>query len=135
MLRRPDRVVPALTWALARYDDAHARDKALYLTWLAEAHIDADQIPKAARTLGDAISLGGDVASCRPRKRVSEVVERLRPHTSTPAVAEVIDRANSMRCASSSAYRSPVVRRNTCHSSPVPSSPRCQNADPAGPNT
>ncbi|WP_218005001.1 helix-turn-helix domain-containing protein [Actinomadura macra] len=96
VLRRPDRAVPALTWALDRYDDAHARDKSLYLTWLAEAHIDADQVPKAARALGDAISLGGDVASSRPRKRVSEVVERLRPHTSTPAVAEVIDRAKTM---------------------------------------
>ncbi|TDD39980.1 hypothetical protein E1287_02045 [Actinomadura sp. KC06] len=96
VLQRPDRAIPALTRALDRYDDAHARDKSLYLTWLAEAHIDADEIPRAARTLGDAIGLGGDVASSRPRKRVSEVVERLRPHASVPAVTEVIDQAKTM---------------------------------------
>lgn len=40
-LRRPLRAVPVLERALAGYSDAHARDKALYSSWLAESFIDA----------------------------------------------------------------------------------------------
>ncbi|WP_329520347.1 helix-turn-helix domain-containing protein [Spirillospora sp. NBC_01491] len=92
-LRRPDRAVPALEWALARYDDAHARDKALYLTWLSEALLDSGEVTESARILIRSIDLGSDVASARPRARVTEVAERLRPHASIPAVAETIERA------------------------------------------
>ncbi|WP_326697902.1 hypothetical protein OG909_11500 [Streptomyces sp. NBC_01754] len=37
-LRRPLRAVPVLTEALCRFSDGHARDKALYLSWLADAY-------------------------------------------------------------------------------------------------
>ncbi|MFG2481697.1 hypothetical protein ACGFSI_02855 [Streptomyces virginiae] len=40
-LHRPLRGIPALEDALARYDDTRARDKALYLSWLAAAYLDA----------------------------------------------------------------------------------------------
>jgi hypothetical protein len=30
--------------ALARYSDAHSRDKALYSSWLADSYIDAGEI-------------------------------------------------------------------------------------------
>ncbi|MFE9938918.1 helix-turn-helix domain-containing protein [Streptomyces hirsutus] len=51
-LRRPLRAVPVLTQALARYDDAHARDKALYLSWLADAYLTAGEVEKAAAVTG-----------------------------------------------------------------------------------
>ncbi|MBO2454855.1 twin-arginine translocation signal domain-containing protein [Actinomadura barringtoniae] len=96
VLRRPVRAIPALRWALARYDDTHARDKALYSTWLADAHIDAQEIEQGAHALGQAIDLGSDVASPRPGERIAEVAERLRVHADVPEVAEVLERARTM---------------------------------------
>jgi hypothetical protein len=90
------RAVPALSGALARYDDTHARDKALYLTWLADAHIDADGIEQAASITRQAVALCADVASIRPRERVSETLVRLKPHRGMPAVAEAIGEAEEL---------------------------------------
>lgn len=64
-LRRPLRAVPILESVLARYDDTHARDKALYLTWLAVAYLDAAEPEQAAAArrdpaLGHSIALGAD---------------------------------------------------------------------------
>ncbi|MEU8799166.1 helix-turn-helix transcriptional regulator [Spirillospora sp. NPDC048819] len=99
ILRRPDRAVPALEWAMARFDDTHARDESLYLSWLADAHVDAREVDRAARTLSHAIALGSDVASPRPRERIRAVAVRLRRHATEPAVADVLEQARTM-CAS-----------------------------------
>ncbi len=47
VLRRPVRATVALEQALAVYDDTHARDKALYLSWLADAYLDANEVERA----------------------------------------------------------------------------------------
>jgi hypothetical protein len=90
----PARAIPALTDALKRYDDAHARDKALYLTWLADAHIDDDDIDQAAAVARRAVTLAADIASVRPRQRIDALIGRLEPHHhTTPAVAALIGEA------------------------------------------
>lgn len=91
-LHRPDRAVPELETALAGYDDAHARDKALYLTWLAGAHIDDGEIEQAATVLGRAADLAAGVASVRPGQRIASVARRLEAYRSLPVVAELLDR-------------------------------------------
>lgn len=91
-LHRPARAIPALEEALARYDDTHARDKALYLTWLAHAYLDAGEVEHAATTVDTAIDLTAGVGSVRPGERIATVVRRLRPHSRVPAVAGVFDR-------------------------------------------
>lgn len=91
-LHRPDRAVPALTIALSGFDDTHARDKALYSTWLASALLDAGEIERAAIVLGQAADLAAGVASVRPGRRIATVARRLAPHRSLPAVAELLDR-------------------------------------------
>ncbi|WP_433227564.1 helix-turn-helix domain-containing protein [Actinomadura formosensis] len=96
ILRRPDRAVPALKWALERFDDTYARDKSLYLSWLAEAHIEELDFDAAAQALSRSIDLGVDIASARPRKRVQVVVARLRPHASAAAVRDVMEQARTM---------------------------------------
>lgn len=96
ILHRPDRAVPALEWAMARFDDTHARDKSLYLSWLSDAHVDAREVDQAARTLSHAIALGSDVASARPRARIRAVATRLRPYAAEPAVADVLEQARTM---------------------------------------
>ncbi|MFE7158931.1 hypothetical protein [Streptomyces sp. NPDC057636] len=51
-LRRPLRAVPVLEAVLARFDDAQARDKSLYLSWLAESYLAAGGVEQAAVVTG-----------------------------------------------------------------------------------
>ncbi len=91
-LHRPLRSIPLLTSALSRYDDAHARDKALYLSWLASAYLDADEPEHAAAVTTQAIDLASGVASERPWARILDLAGRLEAHRGVEGVAAVIDR-------------------------------------------
>ncbi|MFR0358628.1 helix-turn-helix domain-containing protein [Streptomyces sediminimaris] len=94
-LRRPLRAVPVLETALARYEDAHARDKALYLSWLADSYLMAGEVEQAATVAGRALDLSSGVASVRPRERLAPVLARLGEHQALPAVADVLERAQA----------------------------------------
>jgi tetratricopeptide (TPR) repeat protein len=94
-LRRPLRAVPALETALAEYDDAHARDKSLYLSWLADSYIAAGEIEQAASVTSRALDLSAGVASVRPRERLAPVLRRLGGHRAIPKVAEVLEKARA----------------------------------------
>ncbi|MFD8967577.1 XRE family transcriptional regulator [Streptomyces sp. NPDC059568] len=92
-LRRPLRAIPVLEDVLAHYDDAHARDKSLYLSWLADSYLAAGEIEQAATTAGRVLELSAGVASVRPRRRIAPVLQGLSAHRTVPAVAEALDRA------------------------------------------
>jgi transcriptional regulator with XRE-family HTH domain len=92
-LHRPLRAVPILESVLAEYEDSHARDKALYLSWLAGAYADAGEVEAAAVTTARALDLAEGVASARPARRATLILERLEPHRALPAVRELLDRA------------------------------------------
>lgn len=94
-LHRPLRAVPLLEAALAQYDDTHARDKSLYLSWLADSYLNAREVEQAAAVTGRALELCDGVASVRPRKRLAPVLRRLGEHRELPAVAEVLDKARA----------------------------------------
>ncbi|MEV0480323.1 XRE family transcriptional regulator [Streptomyces sp. NPDC050508] len=94
-LRRPLRAVPALEKALSQYDETHARDKSLYLSWLADAYVTSGEIEQAAAVTGRALELSVGVASVRPRERMAVVIRRLGAHRAVPAVAEVLEMARS----------------------------------------
>ncbi|MFP3991222.1 hypothetical protein U9R90_27895 [Streptomyces sp. E11-3] len=94
-LRRPLRAVPALEAALAGYDDTHARDKSLYLSWLAESYLDAGEVEQAAAVTSRALDLATGVASVRPRRRLAPVLGRLGGYRAVPAVAGVLERARA----------------------------------------
>lgn len=94
-LRRPLRSVPVLSSALAVFPDEHARDKALYLTWLAEAYLTAEEVEQAAATASRALELSTGVASTRPRQRIGVVLSRLRAYGDVPEVREVLDLATA----------------------------------------
>ncbi|MGI5212888.1 helix-turn-helix domain-containing protein [Plantactinospora sp. CA-290183] len=89
VLRRPLRAIPVLESVLGRYDDTHARDKALYLTWLADAYLDANEIEQGCATATRAARLSADVASVRPRQRIAALLDRLNPYAALPCVAEL----------------------------------------------
>lgn len=91
-LHRPMRAIPALESAMSRYEDSHARDKALYLSWLAESYVDAGEIEHAAATLSRALDLSANVSSKRPRQRFNTVFDRLGPHRAASQVSELFAR-------------------------------------------
>ncbi|MCX3062228.1 helix-turn-helix domain-containing protein [Streptomyces beihaiensis] len=93
VLRRPLRAVPVLEEALAQYDDSHARDKALYLSWLADSYLAASEPEQAAVIAGRALDLATGVASVRPRAQLEPVLQRLGEHRALPAAADVLERA------------------------------------------
>ncbi|MGW3398748.1 helix-turn-helix domain-containing protein [Streptomyces hydrogenans] len=92
-LQRPLRAVPVLSSALAAFPDTHARDKALYLSWLAEAYVTAGEIEQAATTVSRALELSQDVASTRPRQRIAAVLGKLRSYPDVAKIREVLEAA------------------------------------------
>ncbi|MFZ3595833.1 XRE family transcriptional regulator [Streptomyces sp. BH104] len=94
-LRRPLRAVPVLEAGLASYDDAHARDKSLYLSWLADSYLNAGEVEQAATVTDRSLDLSAGVASVRPRKRLAPVLRRLDEHRSLPTVARVLEKARA----------------------------------------
>lgn len=86
-LGRSLRAVPILETVLAEYEDSHARDKALYLTWLATAYADAGEVEAAAVTTARALDLSADIASARPAKRAAVVLQRLEQRSAGTARA------------------------------------------------
>ncbi|MGD3112209.1 XRE family transcriptional regulator [Streptomyces sp. YGL11-2] len=92
-LRRPLRAVPVLQEVLARFDDTHARDKALYLSWLADSYLAAGEIEQAATVTSRVLDLSAGVASVRPRERVAPVLRQLALHKDLPQVAEALEKA------------------------------------------
>jgi tetratricopeptide (TPR) repeat protein len=99
-LRRPLRAVPVLEAVLADFDDTHARDKALYLTWLGSSYLQAREIERAATTLARAHELAAGVGSVRPAARISSLARQLRRHRGVPEVAEVLERISAYPAAS-----------------------------------
>lgn len=89
-LRRPLRAVPVLTEVLKEFDDSHARDKALYLTWLAAAYLDANEIESAVAVTRNAADLAMPVGSVRPQRRISSLRNRFMPHRNLPTVATLL---------------------------------------------
>lgn len=77
---------------LDQFDDTHARDKSLYLTWLASSYLQASEIEQAARTLDQAINLAAGVASVRPSERITQLARSLQPHRNLAEVAAVLDK-------------------------------------------
>ncbi len=92
-LHRPLRAIPALESAMSQYDDSHSRDKALYLSWLADSYLDAGEVEQAAVVTSYALDLSSRVASTRPQLRFADVLDRLRPHSAVPEVADLLTRS------------------------------------------
>jgi tetratricopeptide (TPR) repeat protein len=92
-LKRPERAIELLTQSCKRYDDTHARELALYLTWLAEAHIYAEKIEEAAANATRALRLSAGVTSARSSERLKLVRGLLVPYRDNTAVEEFAEEA------------------------------------------
>ncbi|MEU0967853.1 helix-turn-helix transcriptional regulator [Streptomyces sp. NPDC005917] len=89
-LRRPLRAVPLLSRVLERYDATHARELALYLSWLAVAYADANEPEEAADTASRMFELSADVASDRTSERGRVVLARLADFDEVPQVRDLL---------------------------------------------
>ncbi len=114
VMRRPLRAVPELEVGLARYKDSHARDKALYMTWLVEAYLDTNEIEQATTVADRALTLAHDVGSTRPLQRLASLVERFRPHRHLTAVADLLARFERDSGGFSHRYPYVVPTRHRC---------------------
>jgi hypothetical protein len=79
-----------LETALARYSDAHSRDKALYSSWLADSYIDAGEIEQATAVVQSSLVVMGNVSSVRPRERLVKVAGRRAEHKDLPVVRDLL---------------------------------------------
>lgn len=91
-LHRPLRAVPLLSQVLDRYDTTHARELALYLSWLVIAYADANEPEMAAETASRMFDLSEGVASDRTDTRGRLVIARLQPYADVPEVQELLQR-------------------------------------------
>ncbi|MFJ5071608.1 transcriptional regulator [Kitasatospora sp. NPDC088556] len=96
-LHRPLRAVPILQAVISGYDHEHARETALYRSWLAAALLDAGEVEEAAAETTRVIDLSTGVTSDRVAKRITLLTEQLTPHTHVPAAREVLDRVREQR--------------------------------------
>jgi transcriptional regulator with XRE-family HTH domain len=94
-LRRPRPAIELLTPVVARYDATHARELALYLSWLAEAHVYAGEVDQAAAVAARVVELSAGVASARSRERVQLLRRLLLPHRGNAAVHAFEERARA----------------------------------------
>jgi transcriptional regulator with XRE-family HTH domain len=85
-LHRPLRAVPVLEHATAGYGDDTARESALYLTWLGEAYLQANEVEQAAQTATRALTLTRMAASDRSTQRVEQLRTLLTPYLGTADV-------------------------------------------------
>jgi transcriptional regulator with XRE-family HTH domain len=85
-LRRPLRAVPILERATAEYGEDTGRETALYLTWLAEALVQARELEQAANVATRALRLARRSDSPRAVGRVEVVRRQLAAFAGTPAV-------------------------------------------------
>lgn len=75
-LGAPDKAQPLLSSAIATYPAEHAREVALYLSWLAESHVRAGDFDAAREALERGRSYSSAMPSARTDNRL-DAVQRL----------------------------------------------------------
>ncbi|GII25411.1 transcriptional regulator [Planosporangium mesophilum] len=92
-LKQPKKAIPLLDAAVRRYDDSHAREMALYLSWLAEAHAYDGSVEEAAQTAMRALRLSASTTSARSADRIRVVRRALQRYRGNASVDEFEERA------------------------------------------
>jgi transcriptional regulator with XRE-family HTH domain/tetratricopeptide (TPR) repeat protein len=92
-----ERAVPLLSGVLNHYDERMTRERALYLSWLAEAQVMVGDIEEAAATATKTLELTAQVTSARSDDRVKVLRRKLKPYREVPAVADFEAQALGIR--------------------------------------
>lgn len=92
-LKRPLRAVPILEKATAGYGDDTGRETALYLSWLAESLLQANEVERATDAARRALRLSRQAGSARADTRVDELRRLLKRHRGNAAADDFLDEA------------------------------------------
>lgn len=92
-LELPLRAVPALDHAISAYASDSPRERALYLTWLAEALLQGHEVDQAADTALQAAQLSAGAGSNRAAQRVGRLRQLLIRHAGQPRVDAFLEHA------------------------------------------
>jgi hypothetical protein len=111
--------------ALLSYARGHVHVGELLIDIQARARLGVPATLPGVAILELSVEQSAEVARHVPWQRVTWC-GTTRSTSSRPATLERVSRARS------SGYLAAVVLSSTCHSSPVPTSPRCQNTGPTG---
>lgn len=84
--------VSLLSAVLDHYDERLTRERALYLSWLAEAQIAVGAIDEAVATATETLGLTAQTSSARSDARMSVLRQRLQPYRRLPAVVSFEER-------------------------------------------
>jgi transcriptional regulator with XRE-family HTH domain len=95
-LHRPLRAVPLLRRVLADYNPSHAREYALYSSWMAVALLDGGETEEAAAVAERVLTLTASVPSSRAAARGSAMLEALRRADRVPEVRRVLELADGL---------------------------------------
>jgi tetratricopeptide (TPR) repeat protein len=95
-LKQPERAIELLTRAVNTYDSTRVRELALYLSWLAEAHVYADNIEEAATDASRALQLSARSTSARSAERVRVVRKLIAPYHGNRTVDEFEEQAKGL---------------------------------------
>ncbi|WP_322769637.1 hypothetical protein [Frankia sp. Cr1] len=82
----PQRAEPLLVDAVARCDEDHAREAALYRSWLAEAYTQTGDLDRAVEEATHVVRLDARAGSARASDRVQHLRARLTAFRDDPTV-------------------------------------------------
>lgn len=86
----PDKAVSVFETLTAPYDDTHAREVALYSSWLASAHLEAGRTDQATAAASRAVQLSHNTASPRTDAVLRDMLAAFQPHRHVPEVNELL---------------------------------------------
>ncbi|MBO0884904.1 MAG: hypothetical protein J2P17_32135, partial [Mycobacterium sp.] len=94
-LKRPEAAIPKLSDVLSHYDPSLTRERALYLSWLAEACIQTGDLDHAVTVATECLELSDSTNSSRTTDRVQHLRQLLQQHASVACVRDFLDRTMS----------------------------------------
>ena len=90
-LELPLRAVPALDHAIQAYASDSPRERALYLSWLAEALLQGHEVDQAAEVATQTAEISAGAGSDRSTQRVRRLRRLLLPHADQPSVDRFLE--------------------------------------------
>ncbi|QNP70467.1 XRE family transcriptional regulator [Streptomyces roseirectus] len=90
-VKKPRKAVSVLEGLKAPYDESHAREVALYQSWLASSYAGTGDLDRGVSSANKALELSHGTASPRLNTMLEGMLESFSPHAKAPQVRELLD--------------------------------------------
>lgn len=90
-VKKPRKAVSVLEGLTTPYDESHAREVALYQSWLASSYVGAGDLDRGVSSANKALELSHSTASPRLNTMLDDMLGSFGPHAKTPQVRELLD--------------------------------------------